>query len=166
MRIAADNVRAIIERYSDMVLKVAYQNTRDLQEPEDIVQEVFLALFSRPLPKEEEHLKAWLIRVTLNKSRSFLRSARRKVLPLDESLAPAERLAAERPEPSFTRDDVLEQLFSLLEAERNALYLHYYEGYSAKEIGKFLKKSENAVYILLSRGRAKLKELLKEDEDD
>ena len=166
MRIAADNVRAIIERYSDMVLKVAYQNTRDLQESEDIVQEVFLALFSRPLPKEEEHLKAWLIRVTLNKSRSFLRSARRKVQPLDESLAPAERLAAERPEPSFTRDDVLEQLFSLPEAERNALYLHYYEWYSAKEIGKFLKKSENAVYILLSRGRAKLKELFKEDEDE
>ena len=51
MRIAADNVRAIIERYSDMVLKVAYQNTRDLQESEDIVQEVFLALFSRPFPK-------------------------------------------------------------------------------------------------------------------
>ena len=168
MRIAADNVRAIIERYSDMVLKVAYQNTRDLQESEDIVQEVFLALFSRPLPKEEEHLKAWLIRVALNKSRSFLRSARRKVQPLDESLAPAERLAAERsaPEPSFTRDDVLEQLFSLPEAERNALYLHYYEGYSAKEIGKFLKKSKNAVYILLSRGRAKLKELFKEDEDE
>ena len=161
MRIAADNVRAIIERYSDMVLKVAYQNTRDLQESEDIVQEVFLALFSRPSFKDEEHLKAWLIRVTLNKSRSFLRSARRKVLPLDE------RIAAERPaEPSFTRDDVLEQLFSLPEAEKNALYLHYYEGYSAKEIGKFLKRSENAVYILLSRGRAKLKELFKEDEDD
>lgn len=163
MRIAAEEVRAIIGKYSDMVLKIAYQNTRDLQESEDIVQEVFLALFSRPLIKDEEHLKAWLIRVTLNKSRSFLRSARRKVLPLDESLAPAERFD---PEPSFTRDDVLEQLFSLPEAERNALYLHYYEGYSAKEIGKFLKKSENAVYILLSRGRAKLKELLKEDEDD
>ena len=163
MRIAAEEVRAIIGKYSDMVLKIAYQNTRDLQESEDIVQEVFLALFSRPLIKDEEHLKAWLIRVTLNKSRSFLRSARRKVLPLDESLAPAERFD---PEPSFTRDDVLEQLFSLPEAERNALYLHYYEGYSAKELGKFLKKSENAVYILLSRGRAKLKELLKEDEDD
>ncbi len=168
MRIAAEEVRAIIGKYSDMVLKIAYQNTRDLQESEDIVQEVFLALFSRPLIKDEEHLKAWLIRVTLNKSRSFLRSARRKVLPLDESLAPAERLAAQSPapEPSFARDEVLEQLFSLPEAERNALYLHYYEGYSAKEIGKFLKRSENAVYILLSRGRAKLKELLKEDEDD
>lgn len=163
MRIAAEEVRAIIGKYSDMVLKIAYQNTRDLQESEDIVQEVFLALFSRPLIKDEEHLKAWLIRVTLNKSRSFLRSARRKVLPLDESLAPAERFD---PEPSFTRDEVLAELFSLPEAERNALYLHYYEGYSAKEIGKFLKRSENAVYILLSRGRAKLKELLKEDEDD
>lgn len=163
MRIAAEEVRAIIGKYSDMVLKIAYQNTRDLQESEDIVQEVFLALFSRPLIKDEEHLKAWLIRVTLNKSRSFLRSARRRVLPLDESLAPAERLA---PEPSFTRDEVLAELCSLPEAERNALYLHYYEGYSAKEIGKFLKKSENAVYILLSRGRAKFKELLKEDEDD
>ena len=168
MRIAADNVRAIIERYSDMVLKVAYQNTRDLQESEDIVQEVFLALFSRPLPKEEEHLKAWLIRVTLNKSRSFLRSARRKVLPLDEriaheSLAPDERLADL---PDFAQDEVLSKLLTLPEAEKNALYLHYYEGYSAKEIGKFLKRSENAVYILLSRGRAKLKELFKEDEDD
>ena len=64
--ISEETVRAVIGRYGDMVMRIAYQNTRDRAESEDIVQEVFLALFLRPLPKSEEHLKAWLIRVTIN----------------------------------------------------------------------------------------------------
>lgn len=158
--IAEETVRAVIGRYADMVLRIAYQNTHDLYESEDIVQEVFLALFSRPLIKEEAHLKAWLIRVTLNKSRNFLRSARRRVLPLDE------RTARPSPPAPFAEDGVLEQLFSLPAAERNALYLHYYEGYSAKEIAKMLHRTENAVFILLSRARKRLKAILEEEDEE
>ena len=157
--ISEETVRAVIGCYGDMVMRIAYQNTRDRAESEDIVQEVFLALFLRPLPKSEEHLKAWLIRVTINKSRNVLKAARRKVLPLDERIAPPS--SWERPSEA----EVLEALFALPFDERNALYLFYYEGYSAKEIGKLLRRSENAVYILLSRARKRLR-IIWEEEDE
>ena len=113
----------------------------------------------RPLPKDEEHLKAWLIRVTLNKSRNVIKSARRKVLPLDERIAlPAS--------PPSENGEVLEALSRLPAAERNALYLFYFEGYSAREIGKLLHRSENATYILLTRARKRLKKLWEEDDDE
>ncbi len=157
--ISEETVRSVIGRYGDMVMRIAYQNTRDRAESEDIVQEVFLALFLRPLPKSEEHLKAWLIRVTINKSRNVIKSARRKVLPLDERIAPPS--SWEHPSEA----EVLEALFALPFDERNALYLFYYEGYSAKEIGKLLRRSENAVYILLSRARKRLR-IIWEEEDE
>ena len=157
--ISEKTVRAVIGRYGDMVMRIAYQNTRDRAESEDIVQEVFLALFLRPLPKSEEHLKAWLIRVTINKSRNVIKSARRKVLPLDERIAPPS--SWEHPSEA----EVLEALFALPFDERNALYLFYYEGYSAKEIGKLLRRSENAVYILLSRARKRLRVIWEEEDE-
>lgn len=157
--ISEETVRAVIGRYGDMVMRIAYQNTRDRAESEDIAQEVFLTLFLRPLPKSEEHLKAWLIRVTINKSRNVIKSARRKVLPLDERIAPPS--SWERPSEA----EVLEALFALPHDERNALYLFYYEGYSAKEIGKLLRRSENAVYILLSRARKRLRSIWEEEDE-
>ena len=150
---------SVIGRYGDMVMRIAYQNTRDRAESEDIVQEVFLALFLRPLPKSEEHLKAWLIRVTINKSRNVIKSARRKVLPLDERIAPPS--SWERPSEA----EVFDALFALPQDERNALYLFYYEGYSAKEIGKLLRRSENAIYILLSRARRRLRGIWEEEDE-
>ena len=157
--ISEETVRSVIGRYGDMVMRIAYQNTRDRAESEDIVQEVFLALFLRPLPKSEEHLKAWLIRVTINKSRNVIKAARRKVLPLDERIAPPS--SWERPSEA----EVLEALFALPFDERNALYLFYYEGYSAKEIGKLLRRSENAIYILLSRARKRLRSIWEEADE-
>ena len=157
--ISEETVRSVIGRYGDMVMRIAYQNTRDRAESEDIVQEVFLALFLRPLPKSEEHLKAWLIRVTINKSRNVIKSARRKVLPLDERIAPPS--SWEHPSEA----EVLEALFALPFDERNALYLFYYEGYSAKEIGKLLRRSENAIYILLSRARKRLRSIWEEADE-
>ena len=81
------------------------------------------------------------------------------MLPLDERIAlPAS--------PPSENGEVLEALSRLPAAERNVLYLFYFEGYSAKEIGKLLHRSENATYILLTRARKRLKKLWEEDEDE
>ena len=81
------------------------------------------------------------------------------MLPLDERIAPPS--SWERPSEA----EVLEALFALPADERNALYLFYYEGYSAKEIGKLLRRSENAIYILLSRARKRLRSIWEEEDE-
>ncbi len=106
--------------------------------------------------RDSEHEKAWLLRVAINACKDDLRNFfRRNTLPLETIT----ELEAEIPE-DFR--DVLEAVLSLPEKYKNPIYLHYYEGYSAAEIGAILGKKENTVYSLLSRGRRLLKDCLKD----
>ena len=135
-------------------MRIAYRYTRSAAESEDIMQDAFLTLMDKRTFSSEEHIKRWLIRVVINKSKNYLKSAARKTLPLDEtagSFSPQER-------------EVISELDKLGPTDRNIIYLHYYERYSLKEIGKILRLTQNAVYIRVTRARKKLKNLMEEGE--
>lgn len=126
------------------------------QDAEDSVQDTFIQYWKKhPQFQNEEHEKAWFIRVATNKSKDRLRGwFRRSTVSMD-----ALEGMAERPQDHF----VLEQLMSLPYQDKTILYLHYVEGYKLKEIGVILKMNENAVKAAARRGREKLKiQLLKE----
>lgn len=146
------DINYIVNTYSDMLFRLAYQYTRNSSESEDIVQDVFMAMLKKMPFKTEEYLKAWLIRVAINKSKNYLKSMRKKVLALDENIKV----------PTYTHEDGLEEITLLPEFDRNVIYLYYYEGYSIKEIAKITGKSANSINIRLCRAREKLKNLLEE----
>lgn len=148
------NINYIVETYGDMLYRVAYQYTRNRSEAEDITQDVFVAMLKKMPFKSEEHLKAWIIRVAINKSINYLKSNRKKVLSLDENIDVAGK-------QNFDRDEI-EELQSLPRFDRSVIYLYYYEGYSIKEIAKITGKSANSINIRLFRAREKLKTLLEE----
>lgn len=140
-----------VNRYSDMLIRIAFQYARSRADAEDIAQGVFIALLKQPPFHDETHLKAWLIRAAINKSQDYLRAAkRRNAVPLGHA---ANRLTQKQAE-------MLEELQELPENDRNILYLFYYEGYSAKEITQIIGIKEKAVLMRLSRAREKLKALL------
>lgn len=135
-------------QFTDTVYRVAVHNSARTADAEDITQSVFVKLLeSEKAFRGTEHLKAWLIRVTINLCRDELRKNANIVL----CEAPLPKNAAER------EDSVIEAVRALPENYRNTVYLHYYEGYSAKEIGKILDAKPNTVLSWLSRGRAMLK---------
>lgn len=147
-------VNGAIDRYADTVRRLCMVHLKNREDTEDIFQNVFLkyALSSVDF-QSAEHEKAWIIRVTINACRDLLRSFfRSRTVPMEESSS----LAALEPE---TRD-VLEVVLALPEKYKNVIYLHYYEGYPAAEIGRILGKNTNTVYTLLDRGRKLLKEKL------
>lgn len=148
-------VNQAIDRYADMVKRICVLHLKNTSDTEDIFQEVFLKYALSSLAFEgEEHEKAWLIRVTMNQCRDFLKSVfRRKTLPMDEALS---FVAGSKED--YT--EVMEAVFSLPQKYKDVVYLHYYEGYSAVEIGKLLKKNTNTVYTLLARAREKLRKKL------
>lgn len=148
------NMNYVVNTYGNMLYRLAYQYTRNSSESEDIAQDVFVAMLKKMPFKSEEHLKAWLIRVAINKSKNYLKSARKKVLSLDENIDVAG--------PPLKEDDGLEELNLLPEFDRSVIYLYYYEGYSVREIAKMTGKSANSINIRLSRSREKLKTLLEE----
>lgn len=144
-----------IELYSDMVLRLCGVYLKNDADAEDIFQTVFLkyALNDKPF-ENAEHEKAWLIRVTVNACKDLLKSFfRSRTVPLTElpdylsGLAP-ERLA------------VMEAVWALPKAYRECIYLHYYEGYTAREIAAILHRNPNTVYTHLARGKAMLRDSL------
>ena len=159
MRSEEEAARAI-ERYGDMVRRLCLVHLKNPADTEDIFQNVFLKYVLSPVVFESpEHEKAWLIRVTINACRDLVKSFfRSRTVPLEELL--------EQPAPlSEEHREVLEAVLALPQKYRDAVYLHYYEGYTAAEIGKLLGKNTNTVYTLLTRAREQLRKTLGGDRD-
>ena len=150
-----------IEKYADTVRRICMVHLKNEADTEDIFQTVFLKyLLSSVVFENDEHEKAWLIRVTINACKDLLKSFfRSKTVSLEEVL---EQPAA----PNQEYHDVMKAVLSLPEKYRDAIYLYYYEGYSAAQIGKILHKNQNTVYTLLNRAKKQLRQTLGGDMDD
>lgn len=152
MKTEEEATRAV-EIYGDMVRRLCVLHLKNRQDTEDVFQTVFLKYLLHDAPfASKEHEKAWLVRVTVNACRDVLRSFFRKS---SVSLELAEELSAEEEDR-----EVLRAVLELPPKYKDAVYLHYYEGYSAAEIGKILQKRENTVYTWLARGREILRQRL------
>lgn len=153
-------VNTAIERYGDTVQRLCLIRLKNHADTEDIFQTVFLkyALWDAPF-ESEAHEKAWFIRVTLNACKDLLKSFFRSRTVSLEGLPDLAAQAAPEYSP------VLEAVLALPQKYRDVVYLHYYEGYTAAEIGALLKKNTNTVYTLLSRAREQLRETLGGDGD-
>ena len=148
-----------IDEYGDMLFRLCYVRLQNVQDAEDVVQEVFYQyLKSLPDFQSQEHEKAWFIRVTINACRDFFKDFfRSHMVPLEELIHQQEELTPDNSE-------VLEAVLSLPEKYREAVYLYYYEGYTAVEIAHILKKNKNTVYTLLTRSKQLLRERLGGDD--
>lgn len=139
------------EKYLLTVYRLAYARTRSHADAEDVTQEVMLKLIAHAAEiRSESHLKAWLIRVTVNQSISLFRSAwHRLTLPLEE-----QTLSAPSAENYAELDDALRTLRPNL---RVVVHLFYYEHMSVAEIADALQLHPEAVKSRLHRARKALK---------
>lgn len=142
---------AAAERHLDMVYRVALNWFRNPADAEDAAQTAMLKLWQADTEfTDDEHLRRWLVRVTLNVCRDMARSPwRRHTVSLEEL-----------PEPSFSdeeRRSVYREVMALPGKYRLPLYLYYYEGYSVSEIGELLRLNASTVQTRLARARGKLK---------
>ena len=138
-----------VRKYADTVTRVCMMRLRNFADAEDCFQNVFFKLcFKSPDFENEEHLKAWLIRVAIHECVSYLRK-NRGVLPLD---------AAKEQAVMFDWDtsDMSWALMQTPPKYREVLYLYYCERYKVAEIAQILGKNENTVKSLLKRGRERL----------
>ncbi len=153
-------VNRAVDQYADLVRRLCMVHLKNHADTEDIFQTVFLkyALSSVSFAGEE-HERVWLIRVTRNACRDLLKSFFRSRTVALEELAdlPA-------PLPPDHRE-VLEAVLALPQKYREAVYLHYYEGYTAPQMSRILHRNTNTIYTLLTRAREMLREKLGGEED-
>lgn len=147
-------IRHIVEENSPSMHKAAYALLGNKADAEDAVQEAFVKFFEKkPILKDEDHTKAWLLRVTINLSKNMLKAASRQNLPVTEDI----------PFEKEETDELLRCVLTLPERYRSVIHLYYYEGYSIKEIALILKLPSATVGTRLARARNLLRETLKGD---
>lgn len=150
-------LRQVMEHYGDMVYRLALAQTHSSHDADDVFQEVFLRyLRAAPVFREEEHRKAWLLRVTVNCCKKLHGSFWRR-----HTVALSEALPAQNPEEG----ELLGLLEGLPQKYRAVLHLYYYEGYATEEIAAILGRSPGTVRSQLSRGRALLRDAWKGAEE-
>lgn len=143
-------------KYADMVYRLAFVRTKSVADSDDILQEVFLR-YMKVFEKieSEEHLKAMLLRITVNCSNSLKTSFWfKKTEGLNENLAVTDNLS---------ETNVLNEVLKLPLKYRTVIHLHYYCGYSVEEISKIEKINPSTVKTHLHRARMILKDTLKEE---
>lgn len=151
-----NKIEDAVREYTQMVLNIAYTYTKNSHDAEDIAQDVFLSLY-RNMWKigSDEYMKAWLIRVTINKSKNHMKTAwirKRSEMPnVQQDLSTNET------------GDLLNAVLSLDVKYKIPIYLMYYEGYSIKEISEIVKIKPATIGTRLKRGREILKTLLGDD---
>jgi RNA polymerase sigma-70 factor (ECF subfamily) len=147
----------VMQRYGTEVYRLAYSRLRSVMDAEDVYQEVFLRYFrKRPPFDSEEHRKAWLLRVTINRAKSHATSAwMRHTVAMDVQIPFRE--------PEEQELDMA--LSKLRPDDRMLLHLFYYEELSAREICALLNRKESTVRTQLTRARKRLGTILKGEEN-
>lgn len=145
-------INRVIEKYSDMVYRIALTRCGTIENAEDVFQDVFMIYSEKsPVFENSEHEKAWFIRVTINLTKNMNRRAwNKRIVTLNENIVFENK----------EEEDVFSIVCELPQNYRTVIYLLYYEGYKVKEIASLMKKSEGTIKTWLFRAREILKEKL------
>lgn len=147
----------LVKKYIDTVFRAAFSCLKNREDADDVTQNVFLKLYRRQEPFDsEDHIRFWLIRVTVNECRILLRAPWRQTESFEDYAA---GLSFQTPEHSALFYAVMD----LPKKYRMPIYLHYYEGYATAELASLLGMPKGTVCTNLKRGRELLKKSLQEE---
>ena len=151
------DMESLLEKYGDMLYRLCLIMLKHESDAEDAVQETFIAyLHKSPSFKDNEHQKAWLIKVATNKCKDILRyQSRHNELNIDDVTE-----FVTKPKDS----DIINALMTLPEKFRVVLVLYYVEGYNTKESAGIINKTQSAVKMRLQKGRRLLEESYRKEQ--
>lgn len=153
-------MEGVIEKYSDMLFRLAMIRMQNKEDAEEVVQDTFVRLITQvkkgKVFKDEEHLKAWLLRVAVNRGKSILTLAwNRRTEGIHEAM--------ELPAEEARTDYAYAYVMRLPEKYRVAIDLFYYEQLTTERIAQIMNAKESTVRSYLHRGREKLREMMEAD---
>lgn len=152
------SAQELFETYRDSLYIIAFNVCKNTEDAKDVVQDTFMQYYTGKKEfEDEQHIRAWLIRVAVNKAKNLNRTFWRKnKVSLEEYMDTLEFTTPESGE-------LFETVMRLPEKYRIVVHLFYYEDYTVREIANILKLSEGNVKVRLSRARFLLREKLQEE---
>lgn len=153
-------IESLFHRHADLIYRICILYLKDRTDAEDALQSTFLKyLEKRPVFRDDDHARAWLIVTAKNLCRNQLSYW------FNRLRSPGEILESRSSGPPENRE-TLEAIMALPEKNREVIYLYYYEGYTTEEIGEILSRNHSTVRTQLVRGRELLKTALGGVEDE
>ena len=153
------SLEELIELHQKSLYAAAFSVCRNIDDANDAVQDTFIQYYtSKKQFHDGEHLKAWLLRVAINRAKDISGSFwKRNRISIEDC-------TNELPCENREEHALFEEVMKLPEKYREVIHLYYYEDLSAKEIARILRITEGSVKMRLSRGRSFLRDVLKEEE--
>ena len=147
------NIREAVIKYSDTLYKICIVILCNEQDVQDAIQDTFCRyLEKKPKFRDEEHEKAWLIKVATNICRDMIRfRVRHPKVSIDE---------VENTLVAPEQKEILKEFLELPVRQKTVICLHYVEGYQIKEIADILGITQSAVKVRLMRGRKQMRDAL------
>lgn len=156
-----EDIERTIRIYSHVLYRTCFLMLKSKQDAEDVMQETFMKYITCGTKfNDEEHKKAWLLKVSQNECRNLLRF--HKVHPQVQFEEYAENLVASEHIEMNELDEFL-KIANLSYKYKSAIVLHYIEGYNVEEVAEILSISKSAVKMRLKRARGILKEVYEEN---
>lgn len=150
----------LAKKYMDTVFRLAFNYTKSQTEADDVTQEVLIKLYRTDKEFEsEEHIKHWIIRVTINECKKAFLSPWKRIEPIEDYASTLSFISPEHSELFYA-------VMDLPKKYRVPIFLHYYEDYSCEEISSFLRIANATVRTRLRRGREMLKTKLRRGENN
>ena len=152
-----EDIEPVIREYSDMLFRICFLILKNEQDVKDVLQETFIRYLTRkPVFQAEEQRKAWLIKVSQNKCKEFLRFHKRhSYTPLEE----VENMVTISDGINYESRETMEILWNLEPKLKSVVILYYLEGYSVKKTAELLSITEAAARKRLQRARQKMQEM-------
>ena len=152
-------LRRAMDAWGDTVYRVALAQTGSPSDADDVYQDVFMRLLEHTASFEsDEHLKAWLLRVTINRCHDFAR------LSWNRRTGGLEQEHVDIPASDAFRADIWEVVGALPPDLRTTVHLHYAEGYSTEEIARIAGCKPSTVRTRLHRARERLRTTLRDEQ--
>lgn len=153
------SLEELIELHQKSLYAAAFSVCRNIDDANDAVQDTFIQYYtSKKQFHDGEHLKAWLLRVAINRAKDISGSFwKRNRISIEDCMN-------ELPFELQEEHALFEEVMKLPEKYREVIHLYYYEDLSAREIARILRITEGSVKMRLSRGRSFLRDVLKEEE--
>lgn len=156
-----DKLCWLMEKYGDMVIRLAYTFVKEKELSEDIAQEVFINCYKNlDRFEEKSSYQTWIYRITVNKCKDVLRSWSFRNIFIKENTKLMNLLPIFENfnlEASEEKEEIFIEILALPIKQREIIVLHYYEDLSIQEIATLLKINVNTVKTRLHRARTKLK---------
>ncbi|GGD51486.1 sigma-70 family RNA polymerase sigma factor [Paenibacillus nasutitermitis] len=159
-------LQEIMQQYGDYLLRTAYLILNDRQTAEEVVQDTFIQAFNKiGQLREADKMKAWLLRITVNRCRMKQRLWNwRRFLPLGQT----EQLHGDETAPGpeelllleWRNEQLSKAVHRLSYKYREVVTLYYYNEMSVKDISLQLQTNENTIKARLARGRIQLNQIL------